>query len=159
MAFRDFKFTRPRLRALPALILASLAAPLPAAPSDQIRIRIEGYRELGAALKAINDGLRTPSPQLVAIRTAVRRIRDAANQQYNWFPAGSGPRPGHRTGAKSEIWTQAPRFRQLQNGFTARANALEQAVAGGNVNMIRNAARTLGASCKACHDQFRSDAK
>ena len=40
------------------LALAGSAAPLLAASADQVRTRVDGLRELGAAFKAINDGLR-----------------------------------------------------------------------------------------------------
>ena len=149
---------RSRLRALAALALAGLAAPLLAAPADQIRVRTTGYRDLGAAFKAINDGLRAPSPQPAVLRAAAQRIRNAATQQYNWYPAGSGPRPGLKTAAKPEIWTQGARFRQLQDGFAVQSAALERAVSTGNTAAIRTAARSLGGSCKACHDQFRAEA-
>ncbi|MCW1427796.1 c-type cytochrome [Novosphingobium sp. JCM 18896] len=145
-----------KLRALAVIVFAGIAAaPLLAAPADQIRTRIDGYRDLGAAFKTLNDGLRAPSPQPAVLRAATQRIRAAASHQYGWYPAGSGPRPGVKTAAKPEIWTQGPRFRQLQDGFAAQAGALERAVGGGNVAAIRTAARSLGGSCKACHDQFR----
>lgn len=147
-----------RLRLATPLLLAAVAAPLLAAPVDQARTRVAGYRQLGANFKAVNDGLRAPSPPLPQIRAAARQIRTAAAQQYGWFPAGSGPQPGVKTAAKSEIWAQNARFRQLQDGFTAQANALQRAADSGNPAAIRSAARMLGASCKACHDQFRVEA-
>lgn len=150
-------FSTIRNRVLASLALAGLAAPLLAAPADQIRARIGGYRDLGTQFKAINDGLRSPSPQPAALRASAQKIRSAATQQFNWFPAGSGPRPGVKTAAKPAIWTQTAQFRQAQNAFAAQASALERAVNGGNVAAMRTAARTLGATCKGCHDQFRSD--
>ena len=145
----------PRFRILASLALAGLAAPLLAAPADQVRARINGYRELGAAFKAVNDGLRGPSPQTIMIQMSAREIRNAATAQYNWFPAGSGPQPGVKTAAKPEIWSQAARFRQLQDGFAAQATAFQRAAGTGNAAAMRTAARSLGATCKACHDQFR----
>lgn len=148
-----------RFRALAPLLLAGLAAPLLAAPADQARTRIDGYRELGAAFKAVNDGLRSPAPQTMLIQMSARQIRNAATQQYNWFPAGSGPQPGVKTAAKPEIWSQAARFRQLQDTFAAQASAFQRVAGSGNVAAIRTAARSLGASCKACHDQFRNESR
>lgn len=145
----------PRFRLVAALALAGAAAPLLAAPADQARSRIEGYRELGAAFKAVNDGLRGPAPQTVLIQMSARQINNAARAQYNWFPAGSGPQPGVKTAAKPEIWAQGARFRQLQDGFAAQAAAFQRAAMSGNADAMRAGARSLGASCKACHDQFR----
>lgn len=146
-----------RLRFLVPLAFAGLAAPLWAAPADQIRTRVNGYRDLGEAFKAVNDGLRSPSPQRASLQAAARRIRNAAAQQYKWFPAKSGPQSGVKTAAKPEIWGQAARFRQSQNAFAAQAAAFERAVSGGDVAAMRKASRSLGATCKGCHDQFRSE--
>lgn len=140
-----------------ALLLGAVAAPLLGAPADQVRTRIAGYRQLGASFKAVNDGLRAPSPPLPQIQAAARQIRSLSAQQYGWFPAGSGLRAGVKTAAKPEIWAQGARFRQLQDGFAAQANAFQRAVDGGDVAAIRTAARSLGGSCKACHDQFRAE--
>lgn len=149
----------PRFRLLASLALAGIAAPLLAAPADQVRTRIEGLRELGAAFKAVNDGLRSPTPQTIMIQMSARQIRNAATAQYGWFPPGSGPQPGVKTAAKPEIWTQPARFRQLQDAFAAQATAFQRAAASNDVNAIRAAARSLGQSCKACHDQFRNESK
>lgn len=157
----DIQARRPRsrgLRLVAPILVVAVAAPLLAAPADQARTRIAGYRQLGASFKTVNDGLRAPSPPLAQIQAAARQIRAAAAQQYAWYPAGSGPRAGVKTAAKPEIWTQGARFRQLQDGFTAQATVLQHATDGGNPAAIRAAARSLGASCKACHDQFRIEA-
>lgn len=146
-----------RFRVFAPLVLAGLAGPLFAAPADQARTRIDGFRELGAAFKAVNDGLRSPAPQTMLIQMSARQIRNAATQQYTWFPAGSGPQPGVKTAAKPEIWSQAARFRQLQDAFAAQASAFQRTAGSGDVAAIRTAARSLGASCKACHDQFRNE--
>lgn len=147
----------PRIRLLASFALAGLAAPLLAAPADQVRTRVDGYRELGAAFKAVNDGLRGPTPQTVLIQMSARQIRNAATHQYNWFPAGSGPQAGVKTAAKPEIWSQAARFRQLQDGFATQAAAFQRAAMSGNASAMRAGVRSLGAACKACHDQFRAE--
>jgi cytochrome c556 len=141
--------------ALAGLTLTGLAAPLLAAPADQVRTRIDGLRALGAAFKAVNDGLRSPQRQSVRIQMSARQIRDASSAMYNWFPAGSGPQRGVKTAAKPEIWTQAALFRQKQDAFAAQAVAFQRAADGTDVDVIRTAARDLGATCKSCHDQFR----
>jgi cytochrome c556 len=91
----------------------------------------------------------------VLIQMAARQIRNASNAMRNWFPAGSGPQPGVKTAAKPEIWTQAAAFRQKQDAFAAQAVAFQNAANSGNVDAIRAASRSLGATCKGCHDQFR----
>lgn len=142
-------------RILASLALAGIAAPLLAAPADQVRTRVEGLRELGASFKTVNDGLRSPEPQTVLIRMAARQIRNASTAMRGWFPAGSGPQPGVKTAAKPEIWTRAADFRRAQDAFAAQAAAFQTAANGGNVDAIRAASRSLGGTCKGCHDQFR----
>lgn len=140
---------------LAALAIATVATPLLAAPADTVRSRIAGYRELGAAFKAVNDGLRSDEPQLVLIQQSARQIRNAAAAQYNWYPAGTGAQAGVRTAVKPEIWTQPAQFRAAQDAFATQAAAFQQAANSGNMAAIRTAARSLGGTCKGCHDNFR----
>jgi cytochrome c556 len=72
-----------------------------------------------------------------------------------WFPAGSGPQPGVKTAAKPEIWTKPADFRRAQDAFIAQAAAFQNTANGGDVDAIRAGVRSLGATCKGCHDQFR----
>lgn len=144
-----------RRTAIAAVLVTALAAPLLAAPADTIRTRIAGYKELGASFKAVNDSLRGDA-NLPAIRAATAKINASARAQYNWYPRGTGPGPGLKTGAKPEIWTQARQFRAAQDAFTTQAAALQRAAAGGNVDAIKAEARKLGGTCKGCHDGFRA---
>lgn len=143
------------------LALAATAAglsPLAAAPADPIRIRIAGYRELGAAFKALSDALRRGDAPPQALVQPARRIRDASRRQYGWFPRGSGPAQGIKTAARPEIWSQPAKFKSAQDAFAAQAQALERAAATGNPGMVRSEMRKLGAACKGCHDSFRVEA-
>lgn len=139
-----------------ALALPALAAPAaPAAPADAIRARINGYRELGAAFKAVNDGLRGSEVQTILIQQSARQIRNAAREQYAWFAPGSASAPGVKTYARPEIWRNAAEFKGLQDAFARQAEALQRAAATGNATTLRLEARKLGSTCKACHDKFR----
>ena len=137
------------------LALAALAAPLLAAPADFVRARIEGYRELGAAFKAVNDGLRGSELQTILIQQSARQIRNAARAQYGWFPVGSDARAGVRTAAKAEIWAQVMPFKAKQDAFAAAADSFARVAATGNATAIRAEARKLGATCKGCHDLYK----
>lgn len=148
-----------RSRSLAIAGLALVAAPLLAAPVETVRTRIAGLRELGAAFKNANDALRGGEPQVIMIQQSAREIRNAAQAQYRWFPAGTGPNPAWKTAAKPEIWAQAARFRTAQDNFARQADAFQRAAMGGNADAIRGAARALGAACKGCHEQFRAEEK
>jgi len=110
----------PRFCIPAAQVLTSLAAPLLAAPADQVRTR---SRELGRAFRAVNDGLRSAQPQPMLIHTSERQIGNASQAMYSWFPARRGPQPGVKAAAKPEIWTQVAQFRQKQDAFAAQAAA------------------------------------
>ena len=148
-----------RNRLFAALSLGLIGAPLLAAPADTVRSRIAGLRELGAAFKNANDGLRGGEPQIIVIQQSAREIRNAATAQYQWFPAGTGANPAWKTAAKPEIWTQAAQFRTAQDNFARAAEVFQRAAMGGNANAMRTSARALGATCKACHERFKAQDK
>jgi cytochrome c556 len=141
--------------ALGALALGAIAAPLLAAPADQVRARIANYRELGAAFKAVNDGLRGSELQTVLIQQSARQIRNAARAQYTLFPAGSDASAGVRTAAKPEIWQQPLQFKTAQDNFARAADAFFAVASRGDADAIRTEARKLGGTCKGCHDTYR----
>ncbi|MBC2660425.1 cytochrome c [Novosphingobium flavum] len=145
-----------RGRCVAVLLAGGLATPLVGAAPDAIRARIETYRELGASFKAVNDGLRTDEVQTVLIGQAARHIRNVAQAQYGLFPPGSGPAPGLKTKARAEIWRQPARFKAAQDAFAGAAAGFQQAVASGNADTMRQAAKRLGETCKGCHDSFRT---
>ena len=129
-----------------------------AAPLDTIRTRIAGYRELGAAFKGINDGLRS-DPQVVLILQSARQVVNASRQQYTWYPAGTGPQPGVKSAAKPAIWAKQIPFKAAQDAFAREAAAMQRIAGGGNAAAMRAQAKKLGATCKGCHDQFRNEVK
>ncbi len=142
---------------LTAVLGCTLAAsPLLAAPADSVRMRIAEFREIGASFKAINDAMRSPTPQTMLLQIAARQIVNSSKQIYSWFPAGSGPESGAKTRTKPEIWQQAAKFKLAQDAFGKQAMAFQRAAGMGNVAMIQAESRKLGATCKGCHDAFRT---
>lgn len=147
---------RKAFRLVLPLLGAAMAPPLLAAPADDVHTRISGLRELGAAFKAVNDGLRGNELQTILIQQSARQIRNAASAQYRWFPAGSGAEAAVKTAAKPEIWSQAARFKAAQDAFSAEAAQFQQVANGGDQAAIAAEARKLGGTCKSCHDTFRT---
>ena len=146
-----------RHKAILALAPAFCAVPLLAADVDIVKARIAGYREIGAAFKNINDQLRSGSPQPYLLQVSAREIVNGTRTQYRWFPAGSGPKPGVKTRAKAAIWAQGAKFKALQDGFAAKANALAVATKGNDPARIQAAVKDLGGACKACHTVYREE--
>jgi len=139
--------------AIAAAVLASTS--VLATPADDVRIRVAGLRELGAAFKNVNDGLRGGDIQTIMIQQAARQIVNASRAMPNWFPAGSGPQSGVRTAAKPDIWLRPAQFQTARAAFANEAVAFQRAAGSNNVDVIRAAARRLGGTCKSCHDSFR----
>lgn len=129
--------------------------PLVAAGADPVKSRVESYRELGAAFKNVNDELRKASPQPYIIQLSAKQIRGTAQAQYGLFPNGSGPRPGIKTAAKAEIWTEPAKFKAAQDAFNVQAQAFARVAQSGDAAKIRVQVKALGQTCAACHKVYR----
>lgn len=155
--FSAFKSTGPWCGvAVAALVFFTAGAGSTAGLTEPARVH--GFRELGAAFKNVNDELKSGTPQVMILQLSARQIRDASRAQANWFPADSAPRPGIKTAAKPEIWSQPIPFKKAQDDFAAQAGAFYQVAATGDVAAMRKQAKTLGATCAACHRGFRVEA-
>lgn len=137
------------------------ATPTPAAVTDKAEAkrlahdRHENFEKIGKAYKAINDQLKESRPDVARISENAREINRFAPQIAGWFPAGTGPQDGIRTHALATVWSEPERFRQASASMVTAAAALETSARRGEVKEIRASAKTLGESCKGCHDRFR----
>jgi cytochrome c556 len=59
-----------------------------------------------------------------------------------------------RTDAKSAIWTEQAKFKDLADKTQAEALKLQAAARTGDLNQLRAAYRASAAACKSCHDAF-----
>lgn len=146
-----------KITAVTLVLAATVGTPLFAAAADTIKMRIANYRELGTAFKNINDELRSSSPSTFMIQMSARDVSRAARDQYNWFPAGSGPEAGVKTRAKAEIWATPAKFKSAQDLLATNAEAFAKAAKGGDVGEIRAASKELGRACVTCHRSFREE--
>jgi cytochrome c556 len=136
-----------------AAIVATAAL---AAPADTIRMRQANYKQIGAAMKGINEQLRSSTPSLPAIQAGSRTILGFAPQVLRWFPRGTGPEAGVRTRARPEIWTDHAGFRRAGAGLLVAARAFDAAARRGDLDEIRAAAPQLAHACSNCHDDYRA---
>jgi cytochrome c556 len=135
---------------------ATIQAPAPgASPAEVVKTRQQSLKALGAAFKTIRDELRGDAPDAAKIRSAATDITRAAGAIDHWFPAGTGADSGLRTDAKPEVWTDAAGFAAARDGFVREANKWAQLGNGGDVAAWKEAAASLGQSCKGCHDKYR----
>lgn len=138
------------------LIMASLAgAALAADMAGVIKDRQAHYKQIGKAAKGIYETLNSPSPDVASVQANAKLIDQLAPQVPGWFPAGSGPEAGVKTGAKAEIWSHPADFKAAAAGFATEARKFDAVAAGGDVAAIRAEYGALGKACKTCHDPFR----
>jgi cytochrome c556 len=137
----------------------ALAAAPPAGLSPQAAItaRQAGYKKMGSAMKALGDQLKSDAPAKNVIVAAAQTIAVTAREQAKYFPVGSGPASGVHTDALPGIWTDRATFDKQMSAMVAETGKLVAVANGGDVAAIRVQAKATGATCAACHRQFRAD--
>ena len=138
---------------LPALALA--AAPL--TPQAAITARQAGYKKMGAAMKQLNEQLKTDAPNKDIMAAAARTIATTAVDQPKLFPTGSGPSAGIKTDALPAIWTDRATFDGMMTKMLAETAKLSTVAATGDAAAIRLQFKATGGTCGACHRQFRAE--
>jgi cytochrome c556 len=143
--------------AVVAVAACCIAAAAAAQPMVQrIGDRQARYKQMGAAVKAINEQLHASNPSLPVIRRNSALVARFAPQVLGWFPRGSGPETGARTRARPEIWTDAEGFRAAGVRLVVAARGFDAAARGTDVAAIRAAMRGVAGACSGCHDDFRA---
>lgn len=140
-----------------AIAAISGAAMAQTAAQKAVSARQAGYKQMGAAFKAINDELKAGSPDTKAITANAAKMRDLSTQAPNWFPRGSGPEAGVKTKAKANIWAEPAKFTTAMASLRTESAKLHTVAASGDVNAIRAQVRAVGASCGGCHKPFREE--
>ena len=144
-------------------LLAALAAltALPAAaqfqkPEDAIKYRQGAFTIMGnhmARIGAMAQG-RTPFDAKVAADNAAI-VLTVSRLPFGAF--GEGTDKGMPNRAKAEIWKDNAKFKAAAEKMIGEVTKLEAAAKAGNLDGMRSAFGAVGASCKACHDDFRAD--
>jgi cytochrome c556 len=146
---------RSAIFATAALALAATASAAAADALSVIEARHAHFKEIGKAAKAMSEQLKSATPAVPVIQSAVKQIDALAPQVPSWFPAGSGPAAGVKTQAKAEIWTKPDEFKRDAAEFADAAHKLDLVAAGGDLAAIRAQAQAMGQTCKTCHEAFR----
>ena len=145
-----------------SLILAAVAVALalPAAaqfakPEDAVKYRKASFTVMGAHFGRVGAMVsgRAPFDAKVAAEN-VELVAELA--KLPWAAFGEGTDKGE-TRAKPEIWKETAKFKEASDKFQAETVKLQAAAKTGNFDMIKTAFGATGASCKACHDNFRKD--
>lgn len=122
-----------------------------------IDVRRKGFDTIGWASKAINDQLKTRSPDLNRIATAAATIDKWAPEIAKWFPAGSGPESRLDTKALPEIWTKRADFYALARQLVEQSQRVKSAVAARDIDAIRTHYNALRQTCSRCHRAYLAD--
>jgi len=146
---------RSAIVATAGVAVVAVASAAAADVASVIQARQAHYKEIGKATKAIIDQLKSPTPAVPVIQAAAKQIDALAPEVPSWFPPGSGPMAGVKTGAKAEIWAKPDEFKRDAAAFAEAAHKLDVIAAGGDVSAIRTQAQAMGQTCKTCHEAFR----
>ena len=135
-------------------VLEAAAGP---AEIAQIKPRQDKLRDMGGALKAVDDELkkRTVDWDNVVLPN-VQTLKDRSGYLLNWFPKGSGPESGVKTYALPAIWQKNDDFVKVGKAAQAETAKLAQVAATKDADALRAEALVTGKACKACHDNYRS---
>lgn len=117
--------------------------------------RHQNFKQLGGAFKAIADELKKDAPDKAAIGANAKKMNALAAQEASWFPKGTGPEAGVKTGAKPEIWSDPKGFAAAVQKLEGETAKLQQVSASGDVAAIKAQVQATGGACKGCHDKFR----
>ena len=143
---------------LASVLLATLAMPAQAQfakPDDAIKYRKASFTVLGAhfgRLAAMASGRAPYDAKLAADNADVI----AAVAKLPWAAFGEGTDKGD-TRAKQEIWTETAKFKDAADKNQAELAKVVAAAKTGSLDALKAAVGPAGASCKACHDNFRKD--
>ena len=145
-----------RILAIAALASAPVMAAAPA-PQDIINARMAGMKKMGGAMKAIGEQLKTGAPDKAIVTAAAQTITATAKAQGKLFPANTKPAAGLKTGALPAIWTDRKTFDADMAKLVAESTKLSAVAGTGNAATIGAQMKAVGATCGACHRQFRAE--
>jgi cytochrome c556 len=140
-------------------LLATVAVARPLSKDAALKVmheRHEGMEAIGKANKVLRRELTADAPNIAEVRGAANTIGNLAGKASKWFPEGTGPDVG-KTGAKPEIWKQPADFNARLRDFQGAARTLQLAAAKGDGAGAKAGYASLGKTCKACHDDYRTD--
>lgn len=112
------------------------------------------YKVVGGHMTALRSSLLLNNEKTQGqLAFHVEGIVEAFKRMGDAYPESS---KNGITKASPDIWEKPEEFREAgRNAFAAATNMLEVVQMDGGKREIMMAFRDLGASCKACHDDFR----
>ncbi|MBX3608267.1 MAG: cytochrome c [Hydrogenophaga sp.] len=139
-----------------ALAVGTLAAPAWAQfqkPEDAIKYRKAALTVMAThfgRIGAMANGRMPFDPKLAADSAALVETMS----KLPWEGFGPGTDKGE-TRALPEVWSEPAKFKAAAEKMQGEVAKLNAAAKTGNLDAIKTAFGAAGASCKACHDDFR----
>lgn len=142
------------------LAAVSLSATANVTVEDQIRYRQAGYQFLSwnmGKIKAqvIDGSVPFDAAQVQAAANAIAAIANSGMGALYSPESVQGKAPV-KTRLKPDFFQNLEKAGQIGGQFVQAANTLASEAASGDQARIRKAFGDVGASCKACHDNFRA---
>ncbi|MFY8094348.1 MAG: c-type cytochrome [Niveispirillum sp.] len=124
-------------------------------PTAVIDARKAELKKAGGGMKAIGAFLKEGTGTVADVQAAAATINATAKAFPDWWPAGTAIGVA-KSDAKPEIWTNMADFKAKTAAFQTEAAALVSVAAGGDKAAIGAQLGKVGATCKACHDAYKS---
>ena len=138
-----------------ALCLPGVALAQFAKPEDAVKYRQSAFSVMGTHFGRIGAMANGRVPFNAAAASANMAVVEALHT-LPWAAFGPGTDVGtHR--ALPVVWSKAGEFKAAEDKMGAEVAKLSAAVKTGNLDQIKAAFGGVGASCKACHDNFRKE--
>lgn len=146
---------RVRATILAGAVVGSLAATALPALADQgaIDYRQSVYRSIGGHMMAISGILKREVPHRGDLAMHARGMAALAPLTLHLFPEDSAD---GKTDALPAIWEETDAFASRRQDFIDAATAFGE-VADADMGTYAEAFRTMGGTCKGCHDDFKAD--
>jgi cytochrome c556 len=124
-------------------------------PGDIIKARQQHLKEMGGALKAIVDQLKSGALDKGVVTEQATKVAALAKDLPTWFPKGTGEEAGVKTAAKAEIWAMPDDFKAAAEKLPPEADKLAEVAATGDAAAIGAQLQATGKACGGCHKVFR----
>ena len=121
------------------------------------KARHDYFHSIGKPNKASSEEFKKPEPSIAEVQKLAATLDGLAPQLLSQFPAGSGPESGVKTGAKAVIWTKPADFKAAADKFATAAHTYNLVAQKGDVAASKAAFYAMGATCKGCHETFRTE--
>ena len=141
--------------AVSALLSAGFVAEAVAqSPAAQVRQRQAAMVLIGKYMGQMGPMALGKAPyNAAAFASAAANMEVLSKMPWDGFTAATQT---EKSRALPEVYSDAAKFKQASDNFTAEATKLVAATKGGNEQTVKAAWGELNKSCAACHDSFRA---